>query len=135
VKVLLGICVTVGTVSLTIAAPAIAASQSTKEIRLKFARILKDPDSLQVEVVTTKPGVVCGRYNAKNSYGGYVGFKNFTYQSDTLYTVGTIVRPDGTILDVDAVTDRKPTDFAGISAMMRDAKAIMDEYETAFKKC
>jgi hypothetical protein len=119
-----------------IATPAAAASlQPTKEIRSKFSEILKDPESLKLDVVSSKAGTICGRYNAKNSYGGYVGFKNFTYQSGTLYTVGTIVRADGTVLDVDAVTDRKPTDIDGITSMMRDAKAIMDEYEAAFKKC
>jgi hypothetical protein len=123
-------------VALAIAVPATAASQrSTKEIRSKFSLILKDPSSLQLDVVSSKLGVICGRYNSKNSYGGYVGFKNFTYQEGTLYTVGTIVRPDGTISDVDAVTHQDPTDVEGLTAMIHDTKSIMDEYEAAFKKC
>ena len=43
---------------------------------------LKDPSSVQyknVGIITKKAGTktVCGEYNAKNSYGGYVGFKRF----------------------------------------------------------
>ena len=42
---------------------------------------LKDPDSAtfrNVRTVGTPDGiVVCGEYNAKNSYGGYVGFNRF----------------------------------------------------------
>lgn len=42
---------------------------------------LKDPDSAKFES-NYKPsgdndGHVCGRVNAKNSYGGYTGYKNF----------------------------------------------------------
>ena len=116
-------------------ASAATTQQQTKEIRSKFSQILKDPSSVQLQVVTSKPGVICGRYNAKNSYGAYVGFKSFKYQVGTLYTVGTIIRSDGITLDVDAVTARKPSDMEGIQAMMRDSKAIMDEVEAAFAKC
>jgi hypothetical protein len=122
--------------ALTTEATALAATKdATKEIRSRFSYILKDPASLQLQVVTSKPGVICGRYNAKNSYGGYVGFKNFTYQSGTLYTVGTIVQPNGTVRDVDAVTDGTPADVEAIKAMIDQTKSIMDEYEAAFKKC
>lgn len=43
---------------------------------------LKDPDSVQfkdVRAVTNTKGEksICGSYNAKNSYGGYVGYKEF----------------------------------------------------------
>lgn len=42
---------------------------------------LKDPESARfrnIRTVGTDDGiVVCGEYNAKNSYGGYVGFKRF----------------------------------------------------------
>lgn len=43
---------------------------------------LKDPDSLQVRNPVYKAKgastwIMCGEYNAKNSYGGYTGFKRF----------------------------------------------------------
>ncbi len=45
---------------------------------------LKDPDSAtfdKVKVVTSEDGKkhVCGRYNAKNSMGGYSGYSRFIY--------------------------------------------------------
>lgn len=43
--------------------------------------ILKDPDSATFRNVRLKAyfdgAVVCGQVNAKNSYGGYAGFKSF----------------------------------------------------------
>lgn len=43
--------------------------------------LLKDPDSAKFRNVALKPfgdgKVVCGEVNAKNSYGGYVGFRGF----------------------------------------------------------
>jgi hypothetical protein len=42
---------------------------------------MKDPSSVQFRNVSYRATgtleVVCGEYNAKNSYGGYVGFKIF----------------------------------------------------------
>lgn len=44
----------------------------------RVAAMLKDPESRRVDV-TSNPygGLVCGRVNAKNSLGGYVGFQPF----------------------------------------------------------
>lgn len=41
--------------------------------------VLKDPVSAQFDEVrfVERSGAVCGQFNAKNSYGGYVGFKLF----------------------------------------------------------
>lgn len=50
------------------------ATRSAKE--LVAARLL-DPRSAQFEDVVSGDGVVCGRVNAKNRMGGYVGFKRF----------------------------------------------------------
>lgn len=42
---------------------------------------LKDPNSAQFKSIyvssTDDSGFVCGKINAKNGYGGYVGFKNY----------------------------------------------------------
>src|SRR5690606_39009213 len=46
---------------------------------------LKDPDSVQFRdlVVGTKSGRVCGEFNAKNSFGAYVGYKWFEWDETT----------------------------------------------------
>jgi hypothetical protein len=62
-----------------------------------LARSLKDPDSARFQNVRLAESsfgkVVCGEANAKNSYGGYTGFKRFVagtngstfYNTDTRY--------------------------------------------------
>ena len=57
-------------------------------VQARMVNELKDPDSAKfrnVRIVTYLNGaVVCGEINAKNSYGGYVGFRRFagsTYSS------------------------------------------------------
>ncbi|AXA92510.1 hypothetical protein DPH57_15960 [Massilia sp. YMA4] len=48
---------------------------------------LKDPGSVQYEGVKTySEHVVCGKYNAKNELGGYVGFKQFITMNGSLVT-------------------------------------------------
>jgi len=48
-----------------------------QQIEARLGRTLKDPLSLQLKLAPPKGGLVCGEYNAKNSYGGYVGFRPF----------------------------------------------------------
>jgi hypothetical protein len=55
-----------------------------KIVQAGIASSLKDPDSIQMRWTpfraSQKPDDVvnyCGTYNAKNSYGGYIGFKPF----------------------------------------------------------
>lgn len=56
---------------------------------------LKDPGSLQIRNVVAK-GVspdpskwaLCGEYNAKNGFGGYVGFQRFAVIGDKAYSSG-----------------------------------------------
>ena len=48
--------------------------------------VLKDPSSAQwKDVHSIAPGVACGRVNAKNSYGGYTGFRQFLLRDGRLY--------------------------------------------------
>jgi hypothetical protein len=71
------------------------------------AEAMRDPESTKFRdvVAYTKNGV-CGEVNAKNAYGGYVGYKKFI-----VTTNGTIwVEPTG--LEKDA--DREAKDFADI---------------------
>lgn len=55
----------------------------------QIKEFMKDPDSTQFrnvkEIVNTQGSkVLCGQINSKNSYGGYVGFKPFSYSNDGL---------------------------------------------------
>lgn len=47
----------------------------------RFAQVLrgrmKDPDSIKFRSVMATPAIVCGFYNAKNSFGAYAGFEPF----------------------------------------------------------
>lgn len=70
------------TVRVTYPAPEGSEAAARAAIAIK----LKDPDSLQIKNVVAK-GVspdpakwsICGEYNARNSFGGYVGFHQFAY--------------------------------------------------------
>jgi hypothetical protein len=47
--------------------------------RLALKASLKDPESVQFMGEYGKPGAVCGMFNAKNSFGGYVGATPYAY--------------------------------------------------------
>lgn len=52
------------------------------EAKQSIASDLKDPNSVEYRNLHKySESVVCGEYNAKNSYGGYIGFKPFIYGS------------------------------------------------------
>lgn len=46
-------------------------------VKMFVSNSLKDPDSAKFRSVKVKWGNVCGEVNAKNSYGGYVGYRRF----------------------------------------------------------
>lgn len=59
-------------------------AEAKKQVRL----LMKDPSSTQfqgLKLVTNLKGIksVCGLVNSKNSYGGYVGYKPFSYTPST----------------------------------------------------
>jgi hypothetical protein len=66
----------------------VAIAASPGEIAQEAVRNhLKDPDSARfrnVTIIRVEPdgAVVCGEVNAKNSYGGYVGFRRFVVTGD-----------------------------------------------------
>lgn len=70
-------------------------SDPTSDAKKAVLAHLKDPSSVQwqdvrYKVMGTNPQVtyVCGAFNAKNSFGAYVGFKQFVYYQGTLEIAG-----------------------------------------------
>lgn len=70
---------------LPIAAATAAPSKQAKDldaakvifVKTVVANGLKDPESAKFRSVKVKWDTVCGEVNAKNSYGGYVGYRRF----------------------------------------------------------
>lgn len=64
------------------------------DAKTALARRLKDPSSLQIRDVRPcdKPNAIQGEYNAKNSFGAYVGFKPFIFAE---YDVATLADQGG----------------------------------------
>lgn len=62
------------------------------QLQTQTAQQLKDPASAQFQNVhlNTARTALCGQINAKNSYGGYVGFRNFITTDK-----GAFVAPEG----------------------------------------
>lgn len=84
---------------------------------------MKDPGSVQFKTIkVAKTGAVCGDFNAKNSYGAYVGFNMFAYTKE------------GELLIAPAFKDvsTSPPSIAGLSSQMQQEvlsrrKADLDE--------
>lgn len=61
-------------------------SAATEKAKASLARSLKDPESARFRDVSLVPyqdgAVICGEVNAKNSYGGYVGYKRFVASTE-----------------------------------------------------
>ena len=80
-------CITLAVVSLAMAGCIETAPTETallEEAHAEVAKLMKDPASVQFDDTNTElhpnAGLVCqGKVNAKNSYGGYVGFENYAY--------------------------------------------------------
>ena len=107
------------TVSASPAALAASAAQSlTVKAKGIIAKRMLDASSLQIrsaQVVTAQVDgkalrVACGEYNAKNKFGGYVGFKGYVYEPtllkgvltfDSSLKVGFFSEADGGDLDPD----------------------------------
>ncbi|MDS7929225.1 hypothetical protein RMB13_07000 [Acinetobacter sp. V102_4] len=58
-----------------------------------LGNLSKDPDSIQYKNVTAYIDVdgnsyACGEFNAKNSFGAYVGYRKFIYNGSTLLLNG-----------------------------------------------
>lgn len=97
-----------------------------------MADYLFDPASAQYRNLRAgRQGAVCGRYNAKNRYGAYVGFKDFVLLKDnkTLYASE---RNDGVEVEVfGAFADAYIRLCADKDERVRHAEAtapILDDY-------
>jgi hypothetical protein len=56
-----------------------------KKAKHNLANKMKDPSSVQwKDIRKIDENLVCGEYNAKNSYGAYIGFKKFASLRDLL---------------------------------------------------
>lgn len=70
-------------ISILLFAPTAIHALTIKEAKRILADSLKDPASAQFRNVKAyKSGAVCGEYNARNGFGGYVGFKRFGVAAD-----------------------------------------------------
>lgn len=67
-----------------IAAVSLPAVAQEAELKAIVLGTLKDPDSAQFRNLRVVSGgaALCGEVNAKNSYGGYNGFKSFVADSE-----------------------------------------------------
>ena len=65
-------------------------SREIAEARSQVVRSLKDPQSVQYreEVFFKDRATICGEFNAKNSMGGYVGFKRYIGKPDQFVVEG-----------------------------------------------
>ena len=87
-------------------------------------RELKDPGSAQYRDIEVYDGVVCGQVNAKNSYGGYVGFQPFL----TVRSTAAIGGDESTVESIRlAGAIRRACMTASIGQEFRDS----DKYEGA----
>jgi hypothetical protein len=68
-----------GVVAFFMAPSTIAAEGNVAKAQSVVRDLMKDPNSVQFKEVHVVPAykVVCGRYNAKNAYGAYTGFRLF----------------------------------------------------------
>jgi hypothetical protein len=119
------------------ARPAAQSSSSLGLIRERLNHVLRDPASAQIQITRTLPSKVCGRFNAKNAYGGYVGFKPFSYVrgSGELHYAGMIVHQDGTVEDLDSVMNRKTSGLVDIQRMSTEGNSILNRNSEAAQGC
>lgn len=70
------------------------------------ARDLKDPGSIQTRNIrgyraATGDRIICGEYNARNSFGGYAGFSGFYVRFTPENTVKVVVsEPDFALAEI-----------------------------------
>ena len=77
---------------------ALKVAELTESYRAKVLAVLKDPGSAQFDGLhlSEQQNAVCGRVNAKNSYGGYVGARPFISDDDGAFIWSGVCEADGT---------------------------------------
>ena len=106
-------------------------------IKRAFSFYLKDPSSVQIEVAAKKADAICGRFNARNSFGGYVGFKFFSYEPSTgdLYLIGTIIHRSGAVDDAMSMIKNLPSDPDEFKKRVAAGEAINSLTVAKIKGC
>jgi len=103
-------------------ASVLTACSPNSEAQEAIKRLLNDPESAKfADVITGNDGNVCGRVNAKNRMGGYVGTVPFFYQAKVKYAA--IVPP---------VED---SDFRSLWLSIKLRSTLTDELTTLNTKC
>lgn len=67
------------------------ADEQTTAFKGRIVRMMKDPESVQFRELkfNSERDVLCGEVNARNGFGGYVGYKRFFVNSKTALVVNT----------------------------------------------
>lgn len=64
-----------------------ATNAAIENAKAEISALMKEPESTTFRNISTyrigSDDTVCGEYNAKNSFGGYVGYKAFSYRPNT----------------------------------------------------
>lgn len=104
-------------------------------------RTLKDPSSVEFQgVVSGKNGRICGEFNAKNEYGGRVGFQRFiadehgsAVEIDKTRTVEWSAERKSTA-DITAEVSREAQHIIDLGRMPTNAEAHRREFEALWRK-
>jgi hypothetical protein len=91
------------------------------DAKAAVAHELKDPESAQFRDLKQYGDLICGEVNAKNSYGGYVGFEPFYTQGDT---VELAVETGDDLVDV---TSRSSIEVKCLAAASDELRQKMQE--------
>lgn len=77
-----------------------------RQYRSRLASLLRDPDAARYHserLVTNSSGKsLCGQVNARNAFGGYVGYRAFIVTHDAV-----LLAPDAAGEDIDSLTQQR----------------------------
>lgn len=72
-------------IAATIIAGLVGCSPAEWRAKDQVRKMLNDPDSAQWRRLSASDGMVCGQVNAKNAFGGYVGYRSFMVKDGELF--------------------------------------------------
>ena len=130
----------------TAVATAVGLSAVPQEVMDKFEQFLSDPRGAEIEIsvdknLVTESGserIVCGKFNSKNAYGAFVGFKPFVFRSSgggRLFYDGVAVESDGSVKSVWTLMQSNPETNDEINAIDRQAKVILFNVSQSLTLC